>query len=213
MLTVENNLERCPLCGSITNKMGSDFNDDYPYVQNNYFRDVLTRSMLLIAIALSAVAVLINTYMVIDVPWSIIAIVGAFYLFFSIKFFLRKLKNYGFFILVQVALISLVIFAIDYAIGYSGWSVDYVIPFVIIAGGLIVSVICIIKPLKYKEYLVYILVLTFLGLLPLVLILTNISKVQWGNRACVLYSILTIVALVLFTRRRLNSELRRRLHF
>lgn len=210
---IENDLERCPLCGSITNKTGSDFNNDYPIVKNNFFNDILTRSLLFLAIALSAVAVLINSYMAVKIPWSIIAIVGAFYLLFSVKFFLNKLKNYGFFILAQVTLVSLVVFAIDYAIGYIGWSVDYVIPFLIISGGLVISVICIIKPLKYKEYLVYLLVLAFMGLLPLILILTGISKVQWGNRACVLYSILTVVALMLFTRRRLKSELRRRLHF
>ncbi len=210
---IENDLKKCPLCGTHTEEKDKNYNNDYPKVENRYITDLINQAMLFIAIAISIVSLFVNRYLARSVPWSFIAIIGVFYLLLSSKFILNKGKNYGFFVLTQVVLISIVIFLIDHLIGYNGWSVDYVIPFVIISGSLAISTISIISPFKYKEYIVYLLIIALLGLIPLVLILCGVAKVYWTSAVCVIYSVLTVLAMIIFSRRKLNTELKKRLHF
>ena len=91
--------------------------------------------------------------------------------------------------------------------------INYVIPFIIISGSLSVFVFSIVKPFVYKEYMVYLLVIALLGLFPLIFILKAWTKVPWTSAACVVYSTLTVIGMLIFSRRHVNSELKRRLHF
>lgn len=213
-MKIENDTANCPLCGGFLEKTDDVFNRDYPNVHQSLLLELIHRSLLFLAIAVSIVSLFVNHYVAAKKPWCIIAIAGVFYLYFSAKFFLKKQRNYGLFILTQVVLCSIVVLAVDFAIGgYRGWSVDYVIPFVIISGSLAISIISIIQPFRFKEHFIYLLIIALLGLIPLILILTGAAGVYWTNAVCVLYSALTVIAMIIFSRRRLNLELKKRLHF
>lgn len=212
-MKIENDVANCPLCGGFLEKTDDNFNRDYPNVHHSLLLEIIDRSLLFLAIAVSIVTLFVNIYFTARIPWCIIAIAGVFYLYFSAKFFLKRHRNYGLFIMTQVVLCSLVTVIIDFTIGYHGWSVDYVVPFVIISGSLATSIISIIKPFRFKEYFIYLLIIALLGLIPMILILTGVASVYWANAICVLYSVLTVVAMIIFSRRRLNLELKKRLHF
>lgn len=212
-MKIENDVVNCPLCDGFLEKTDDSFNRDYPNVHHSLLLEIIDRSLLFLAIAVSIVTLVVNVCFEATIPWCIIAIAGVFYLYFSAKFFLKKHRNYGWFILTQVFLCSIVTLAVDFTLGYRGWSVDYAIPFVIISGSLATSVISIIKPFRFKEYFIYLLIIALLGLIPLILILTGAASVYWTSAVCVLYSVLTVVAMIIFSRRRLNLELKKRLHF
>lgn len=212
-MNIENDTENCPLCGGFLEKTDDSFNRDYPVVHHSLLLELINRSLLFLAISISIVSLFVNRYLARSTPWCIIAIVGVFYLYFSAKFFLKKQRNYGLFIMTQVILCSIVVFAVDFSVGNKGWAVNYVIPFIIISGSLATSIISIIKPFRFKEYFIYLLIIALLGLIPLILILTGAAAVYWTNAVCVLYSVLTVVAMIIFSRRRLNIELKKRLHF
>lgn len=210
---IENNIEKCPLCNASLTVKDDIYNNDYPQIQNNYVSQMIKRLLLFCMISISIICVLINTYVAKSVPWCLITIIGSFYLYFSTIFFLKKGKNYGFFILCQVLLLSLVVLAIDFSFDFKGWSLDYVIPFIIISGSLSVFIFSIVRPFIYKEYMIYLIVIALLGLFPLLFILRGWTNVPWTSAACVVYSTLTVIGMFIFSRRRINSELKRRLHF
>lgn len=212
-LKIENDLTKCPLCGSFTDSIGSDFNSDYPVVRNSYLLELTNRCMLFFTIAISVVSLFVNRYLAPTVPWSIMTIISIIYLNLSLRSIIKKKQNYGFFILMQVVMISIVGWVIDLLTGYKGWSVDYVIPFVIISGSATISILSTINSYKYKDYLIYLFISAILGFVPIILIANNWTHVYWTSASCVIYSVLTVLAMVIFTRRRLNAELKRRLHF
>ena len=212
-LEIENNLTKCPLCGTYTEETSDIYNNDYPKVKISYLYDLINKCILFFAISTSIVSLFVNRYLASSTPWSIIAIVGVFYIYLSARLILKKGKNYGFFIMTQVVFVSVLTFVIDYFLGYLGWSVNYVIPFVIISGSIVITTISIIQPFKYKEYIIYLFIITLLGLIPLILIFSHVAKVYWTNAVCVLYSVLTVIGMLLFTHRRFKTELKRRLHF
>lgn len=212
-IAIENNLTKCPLCGSYTKETDDKYNDDYPIVTTSYLNDIINRAMFFAAIAISVLSLFVNRYLAKSVPWSFIAIVGVFYLLLSSKFIIKKKWNSGFFILSQVFLVSVVVSVIDKLLGNLGWSVDYAIPFIIISGSLSMLIISIVKPYKYKEYIVYLLVIALMGLVPLIFILCDLTRVFWTSALCVIYSVLTVLAMLIFTHRRFNVELIKRLHF
>lgn len=212
-LDIENNVTQCPLCHSILSEKDNNFNNDYPIIKKDYALGLVRNLILFFMVCSSIISVLINIYAENKTSWSFISIAGSVYLYFSTLFFLKKGRNYGLFILVQVFLISLVVFAIDFSFGLNGWSINYVIPFIIISGSLSVFVFSIVKPFVYKEYMVYLLVIALLGLFPLIFILKAWTKVPWTSATCVVYSTLTVIGMLIFSRRHVNSELKRRLHF
>ncbi|MEG0614511.1 MAG: DUF6320 domain-containing protein [Oscillospiraceae bacterium] len=212
-LSIENNLDRCPLCGNITDKTDDKFNDDYPIVKKSFISQIINRAILFLTIAVSIVTIFINLTVSTQYPWSVVAIVGVIYLGITTKFIIEKSHNYGLLSLFHVLLSCAIVAAVDSVFGFAGWSVDYVIPFIIISGSLSISIVSIIKPFKYKEYIVYLLIIAVLGIVPLILYFSGIAKVFWTNAVCVIYSACVVLAMFIFTRRRLNAELKRRLHF
>ncbi len=212
-MKIENDIERCPLCGSLTEPTEGASNNDCPNVTDHTAIRYATRAVLLFAIIASVVTVYINIFYAKEVPWSIICVLGSAYLTYSTNFILKTGKNYAFFVLFQVLLVSVIVYVIDLMFKNLGWSINYVIPFLIISGCIALSLLGMIKPVKYKEYLVYLLVLAILGLLPLIAVLCRWTKVAWTSLVCVFYSAATILGMILFTGKRVRAELKKKLHF
>ena len=212
-MKVENDISECPLCDTPLSKVDDSFNNDYPKVKNSYIIELIDNALTFIVATVAIVAFVVDHYVSSNVFWAPIAILGTFYISFSVKYFLKKGKNYAPYILFQVILVSAVTALADYSFGHKGWSVDYVIPFLIICGSLLIIIISLIRPNYYKEYVTYILINAIMGFIPLIFILRDITHVYWTSWVCVLYSAAAVLGMVVFARRRLNTELKKRLHF
>ena len=210
---IENNLSSCPLCGTKTQIISNDYSYSYPKIERTYLNDLISHIMLFLVISGSIVCSAISIYFKANIAIPLIAIVGQFYLFFSIKAILKKNKNIPVLVLAQIALVTTVALVIDISIGWKGWSINYVIPSCIVVGSIILSVISIFKPKKYSEYIFYIFIIAIIGMIPLVALFLNFATVKLPCMICILYSFLAILSLFIFSRRRFNNELKKRLHF
>lgn len=210
---IENNLANCPLCGTKTEIVSNKYSHSYPNIKRTYIYDLISHIMLFIAISGSIVSVIINLYARTSLTLSLICIMGVFYLYFSIKAILKKNKNIPVLILAQIALVAIVVFLIDISLGFDRWSINYVIPFCIVAGSIILSVISIFKPKKYSEYIFYIFIIAIIGMIPLAALFSSLATVKWPCMLCVLYSFLTIIFMLMFSTRRFNNEIKKRMHF
>lgn len=211
-VVIENKLDECPLCSAKTEVISPDYVFSYPEIKKPYIYELINRILMLLAIGGSVVCLFINNY-VGDIPWSFICVGGYFYLYFSAKGVFRKNNNLPLIVLVQITLISVLTVLIDYVIGWNGWSIDFVIPFIIIAGSVLLLVFGFITPTKYNEYIFYIFIITIIGAIPLVTLLFKVVTVKWPSLACFSYSIFTLLFMIIFSWRRFNNELKKRLHF
>jgi preprotein translocase subunit SecE len=212
-LKIENDVSKCPLCGAATADAAGTSNNDYPAAKQSYRAEIASKAMLFIAVASSIICIFINNLVKTPIPWSAISTISAFYIYLTVKFLLKKGKNYSVIIMFQVIFISVLIFAIDFLTGNRGWAVDYVVPFLIISGSAAISILSIIQPFKYTEYLIYLLITALLGLIPLAMLISGVTKVFWPNAICVLYSLLTVLGVAFFTGRRFRLEIKKKLHF
>jgi len=210
---IENSIEKCPLCNGKTEQISSDYACGYPKVKETFLSDLISQLMLFLMLTGSIACFIINIYVRTGFAWSLIAIAGQLYLYFSIKTIVRKNKNIPVLILAQIVLVAFITLIIDFSVGFSGWSINYVIPFSIVAGSIILSILSFLNTKKYREYIFYIFIIAIIGMIPILALVFKIVTVFWPCVLCVMYSVLTIVFMIMFSARRFKTELEKRLHF
>lgn len=112
----------------------------------------------------------------------------------------------------QICSLSLLAVAWDWGTGFSGWSLDFVLPVLYACTMLAMTVIARLLRLQVQDYLVYLMMDILLGLLPLLLLLRGTVRVVYPAAVCVAVSLVLLAVLVLFEGPALRGELRRRLH-
>ena len=96
--------------------------------------------------------------------------------------------------------------------GYTGWSVDYVLPISLIAAMLAMAVTSRILKLPIEQYIYYMILDIIFALVPLILILTGAVTLIPLSLASVAASVLSLAALVIFEGRAVKAEIIRRTH-
>jgi hypothetical protein len=119
----------------------------------------------------------------------------------------------------QAVTVSVLCFAIEWStpsINPSGrhWALEFVMPFVMVATTLAITMLIFIRPLKYKDYSFYLFCMTIIGFLPMVLYFLG-----WMDPAGFLpsiisacYSLFTILGMFMFADRTTKDELIKRFH-
>ena len=64
----------------------------------------------------------------------------------------------------------------------------------------------------FKDYIIYIYINCLIGLIPLYFMIKNILTVSWPSVICIIFSILSFLALAIFNYHQMKNELERRLH-
>jgi phosphoglycerol transferase MdoB-like AlkP superfamily enzyme len=151
--------------------------------------------------------------------WSLIVISGILYLWLLIRFTIMTNYNISLRLMFQAVTVAILCFAIEKSIPSIApvgkhWALEYVMPFVMVATTLAITMLILIRPLKYKEYSFYLFCMTILGFLPLVLYFFG-----WMDPAGFLpgiisagYSVITILGMFMFADRTTKDELVKRFH-
>jgi len=112
----------------------------------------------------------------------------------------------------QVCSLSLLAVAWDHGTGFSGWSLDFVLPILYACTMLAMAVTARLLHFQIQDYLVYLMMDILLGMLPLVLLLCGVIRVVYPAAVCVAVSLTLLAVLILFEGPALKGELLRRLH-
>ena len=210
---LENELEFCPLCDMETEPADGETADEYPYIRTRFSRRLLIKTITFLSVVIAAVSFLINHLVPTDSPWVFITAAAIVYVWISMMNVIRNARNPGSIMLCQLLTVSGLTFVIDYLTGFHRWSVNYVIPF-LISGSAIAIVLCIvIRPIKYRAYTLYQLVITILGALALMLWFFGAAEVEWPSVMAAAVSVICFSAMIVFADRSTRNELHKRFHF
>ncbi len=213
-VSIENDIENCPLCSSKLELSDDQFENEYPAVlEISNRRRIILKIILFISVIAAGVSIALNHMNDSSVLWSLGVVAGLAYAWISLISALKSSKNIGLNLIIQILALSLLSAAIDYLSGWRGWSVNYVTPFLMTIGTVIITVITIIRPMQLRNYIVYLIDIAVLGLISLILIWTGTATVKWALIACSLYSIITLIGMFLFADRRARHEVKKRFHF
>lgn len=215
--------EVCPLCHSVletvgdAQKNGTKENETkewmYPDVRDvSRVINFLVKLYLFLAIVSEAALIIINYILQSRIWWSAITGVALIYSYITLRYSVQKNGGYLRTILIQIFGAILLTFAIDWIIGYRGWSVNFVFPGSILLLDVATLVLMLVNLENWQSYMLLQILTILLGIIALVL---------W-HAGIIIYPIVTIVAAsvsvaffigtLIFGDRRARNELKRRFH-
>ncbi|MFS0562975.1 DUF6320 domain-containing protein [Terribacillus sp. 179-K 1B1 HS] len=205
----------CPLCHrKVTDPADHTKQNLYPDYVGIVVKakSITTRIVTFLSIAIISTCLLINVLVNMEYLW-VLAVAGpVVYLFLSLNHTIFSLAHTGSKIVVQVLGLSIMLVSIDIMSGFHRWSVNFVIPFLIIAATLLITAIILKKRMRWQEYAGYILAMIVMGFLPIGLYITGVATILWACAVTSLYAFLTLIGMLIFSDKTLKEEFVRRFH-
>lgn len=217
----------CPLCNGVL-ELNDVQNTEEEADENNFvskslmYPDVspaikrinfIIRLTVFFSIIAEGILIYINYVTTPDIKWSLICGAALVYACFSLIYSFRHNKSHRKKIMVQAILIMPIIVLVDYALGYTGWSFNYAIPFVIAGIDIAILVLMIINTTNWQSY---IMVQVYMLVLCIVLSIFMLCDLFFEYKLfMILADLLTLILLagtLVFGDKRATNELKRRFH-
>ncbi len=172
----------------------------------------LVKILLIISACLSILLIFLNKITTPHMHWGVLAVACIVYIWVTVLYALKKNKNIAAHILVQVVAISLLLIAIDYALGFEKWSLEIAMPIIIITANLIMTILTLISYKKYIRYVVYQLILILISMTPMLLITEHYIADSMLSRIAIWISIVNFILCVALCSKDMKAELKRKFH-
>lgn len=203
----------CPLCTSVLEYDDTDINNNrmYPIVEFDIdkYRKI-KRIFIFLLTVISVILGFINYVTYSGIVWSIIAVVALLYFGVTVTYSIMNNANIASKILVQTIGAGILVVVIDNVLGYKGWSVNYIIPSIIIFANLSIVLCMIVNRMNWQSYFMYQIAITFFSFIPIILFWLNIINKPFLAILTSCISILILIGTIVFGDKSVKNELIRR---
>lgn len=213
-VSIRGNNTGCPLCGNVLPQEdeANAHPEVYPNILPYYERHLALRIMVFATVVTIVVSLVIFQLFPAKVNWTFFVLLGLISMWLNLIVVIRKRYHITKNILWQVTILSILSVFWDYATGWHGWSLDYVIPFLFVAAMLIMYVTARIMKIGARDYITYLLLDGLLGIIPILFIRMDLISVIYPSVISVGISIIFISAIFIFQGDNIKSELIKRMH-
>ena len=204
--------DQCPLCRSVLEQT-EELEDMYPDVRHTMRRLLLvTRIYLFCAILAEGVLLGVDIALGDGLSWSLVSGLGLLYLYFVLRYAVLGTASHKSKVVVLVFLAVLCAVGIDFATGYRGWSVDYVIPggILLVDGAILLGMV--INRRGWQSYMMAQILMILLSFIPLGLYLAGLEHSPYLAYLPLAVSAAIFLGTVIIGGERAWQELRRRFH-
>ncbi len=214
-VNVQEDSNICPLCRAVLTNIGEKpQNKTYPTIEvDPYKYSIIKRIFIFVSILSAGGSIITNYFTYNGVIWSAITIAAIIYFWIIMTYSIRRNRNITSQVLVQVLCISILTVIMDYSIGYIGWSVNHVIPEIIILANISVLILAFVNRMYWHTYVLNQIVIAICGLVPGVLWLCGLIKILLPTLVATGTSVIVLIAMIIFGDKTIKSELIRRFHF
>ncbi|MDE5698794.1 MAG: zinc ribbon domain-containing protein [Lachnospiraceae bacterium] len=204
--------ERCPLCGTVLEPT-IEVENMYPDIRVRS-RKLVFISRLYLFLAVVTEIVLVNVCMLSEVQ-SLVCIIGGLVLLFGyivIRYAILGTSGYIAKTIVLTIIAVIMLVAVDFTVGYNGWSVNYVFPsgILLIDVGIVVCMFINIK--NWQSYLMPQIFMVICGVVAILLSLVQIITDSMLSVIALDVSVILLLGTVIIGGRRARVELKRRFH-
>lgn len=232
-LSILDDTIRCPLCNGVLqydikpeDKTNENKTEDEEIDLDNYtsksimYPDVTVklrrmnffiRLFIFISIAAELVLCIINYLTYKGVMWSLICGVGLLYACFTLVFSFKRNKGHRTKVVIQSIGAMILAVLIDFIIGYTGWSVDYFIPSVIMMLDLVFLILILCNLSTFQNYIWVQIIIVAISLLYLICIPTHIVNNPLLSLIAAGVSCLMLLGIVIVGDKKAITEITRRL--
>jgi len=216
-IVIETKQKYCPLCHQVlTGETDMNFKEVYPeHVSIRRMILPTTKKILLLITVLSVFILGAINFLDFDGQyWSMIPIGAIIYFWFLVRVGILSRRNIAFrFALLTVLLILLLIF-IDFKSfpDNNGWSLDFLMPFLLVSCNFAISAVIWVKRLNYRDYFFYLLVIIIFSLVPIILAFFQVVTETWPAVAAFGVAIFILLIIIFFFPKSIKEEIRKRFH-
>lgn len=214
-VTIENNLDSCPLCNQKIYIENEKFEKDFP-LQKIGKEDIVKKAkkilifVFIFLVGLNTILNVIFSFKLIWVPYSLVVLL---YVYLIIKAAIRSYKNIGSIVMVNVYMLSIISFILDMILGFSRYSVNYFIPLLVLSGILALAIFVFIKPTAFLTYFIYMLIIAVFGITLLIFLWTGLATVTGPCIITAFTSFMAITGMFIFGDKNARHEFIKRFHF
>lgn len=204
--------ERCPLCHSVLEKT-VEVENMYPNVRTMTRRlALLSRIYLFVAILVEALLIYLNVLSDSEMFWSAIPGLAMLYGYLVLRYAILGKSGYKGKIIVLTLIAILMVVAIDFVVGYRGWSVNYALPSAILLVDAGILILMCINRRNWQSYMMWQIFMILCSVVPLVLYAVGIVTAPILAALAFAFSAALFLGTLIIGDRRARTELRRRFH-
>ena len=204
--------ERCPLCHSVLEKT-VEVENMYPNVRTMTRRlALLSRIYLFVAILVEALLIYLNVLSDSEMFWSAIPGLAMLYDYLVLRYAILGKSGYKGKIIVLTLIAILMVVAIDFVVGYRGWSVNYALPSAILLVDAGILILMCINRRNWQSYMMWQIFMILCSVVPLVLYAVGIVTAPILALLAFAFSAALFLGTLIIGDRRARTELRRRFH-
>lgn len=204
--------ERCPLCHSVLEKT-VEVENMYPNVRTMTRRlALLSRIYLFVAILVEAFLIYLNVLSDSEMFWSAIPGLAMLYGYLVLRYAILGKSGYKGKIIVLTLIAILMVVAIDFVVGYRGWSVNYALPSAILLVDAGILILMCINRRNWQSYMMWQIFMILCSVVPLVLYAVGIVTAPLLALLAFAFSTALFLGTLIIGDRRARTELRRRFH-
>lgn len=204
--------ERCPLCHSVLEKT-VEVENMYPNVRTMTRRlALLSRIYLFVAILVEALLIYLNVLSDSEMFWSAIPGLAMLYGYLVLRYAILGKSGYKGKIIVLTLIAILMVVAIDFVVGYRGWSVNYALPSAILLVDAGILILMCINRRNWQSYMMWQIFMILCSVVPLVLYAVGIVTASLFALLAFAFSAALFLGTLIIGDRRARTELRRRFH-
>lgn len=204
--------ERCPLCHSVLEKT-VEVENMYPNVRTMTRRlALLSRIYLFVAILVEALLIYLNVLNDSEMFWSAIPGLAMLYGYLVLRYAILGKSGYKGKIIVLTLIAILMVVAIDFVVGYRGWSVNYALPSAILLVDAGILILMCINRRNWQSYMMWQIFMILCSVVPLVLYAVGIVTAPLLALLAFAVSAALFLGTLIIGDRRARTELRRRFH-
>lgn len=204
--------ERCPLCHSVLEKT-VEVENMYPNVRMITRRlALLSRIYLFVVILVEALLIYLNVLSDSEMFWSAIPGLAMLYGYLVLRYAILGKSGYKGKTIVLTLIAILMVVAIDFVVGYRGWSVNYALPSAILLVDVGILILMCINRRNWQSYMMWQIFMILCSVVPLVLYAVGIVTAPIFAVLAFAFSAALFLGTLIIGDRRARTELRRRFH-
>lgn len=204
----------CPLCQHGLETISQEKKREmYPRIEfDNHKFILLIRIFTFISIILALGLITINIATYSGGWWSLICVGAIVYFWITVRYSIQNNTNYAAKILVQTIGGMGLCLLIDIVNGYQGWSINYVIPAIILVAYLAIMILMIVNFMNWQSYILFQFTLVIFSMILMGLYLLHIITKPILSYVTVGITLVIFIGTIVFGDKKAKTELIRRFH-
>lgn len=206
--------EKCPLCNLVLEKNNKPTSDLYPEDVREFTRRYRTLSniILFLSIVIETIALGIEFVYADKIIVSVVTGLILIYVNVIMRLAVMGKSGYMFKILGMVIIALAMLVSIDFAIGYRGWSIEFILPIAVIIVDITLLLLMMINRRNWQSYIMFLMLQAIVGIVLVVLAMLNV--IHWPYLVVVAagLSFFEFIGTVIIGDQRARTELKRRFH-